>query len=795
MKFLPVFFLSAFLLPTVLLAQSTQTVRGQVMDQDSKYPVYGANVVVLKSDPILGGATDDQGYFVIENVPLGRIDLRISAVGYNKITISNLLVISGKELNLDFEIEESLSELDAVVLKASEEKVAVNNELATVSARSFNVEETERYAGSRNDPARMAANFAGVSGANDSRNDIIIRGNSPAGVLWRLEGIDIPSPNHFSSFGSTGGPVSMLNNNLLSKSDFITAAFPANYGNALAGVFDLQMRNGNPEKREFLGQIGFNGFEIGAEGPFSSKGKASYLVNYRYSTLGAFEAVGINFGTGTAIPKYQDLSFKVNIPTEKYGKFVFFGLGGDSDINLLGSDLDLESEDETDLFGNENDDIYVESRTGIVGVSHTYFFNPNTFYKLTLAASHQRQNVQIDSLSNVDRSIVTRYVSLNLRQNKYSAHLMFNQKFDARNNLTAGAILDLYDIIFADSNLVQRNDQLFWFSEKKGNGTSLLNQFYVNWQHKLNEDITINTGLRSQQFDLSTSMVIEPRLGIKYQLKESQSLSFGYGLHHQLQPLPVYYTQTEQPDGSFQTLNQDLDFTSSHHLAVAYDKSISRDLRVKGEIYYQAIGNAPVERFPSAFSMLNSGDDFGTPDEGDLINEGKGRNYGLELTLEKFYSQQYYFLLTTSLFNSRYQGSDEIWRNTSFNGNYVINLLGGKEFSVGRKKNTIGFDLKLTVAGGRAFTPIDLESSIARGEEVLFNDMAFSERLDDYFRADLKLTYRMNRPKTTHEFSLDIQNITDRQNIFSRNYNRRTQGITTEFQLGLFPIPQYRILF
>ncbi|MGI9541957.1 MAG: TonB-dependent receptor, partial [Cyclobacteriaceae bacterium] len=602
MKFLPLFFLSLFLSPCVLSAQSTQTVRGQIMDQDSKYPIYGANIVVLKSDPLLGAATDEQGYFVIENVPLGRVDLRITAIGYKEITVNNLLVISGKELNLDFEIEETFSQLEAVVVNASEDKVAVNNDLATVSARSFNVEETTRYAGSRNDPARMAANFAGVSGANDSRNDIIIRGNSPAGVLWRLEGIDIPSPNHFSSFGSTGGPVSMLNNNLLSKSDFITAAFPANYGNALAGVFDLQMRNGNPEKREFLGQIGFNGFEFGLEGPFSSKGKASYLVNYRYSTLGAFEAVGINFGTGTAIPKYQDLSFKVNIPTEKFGRFVVFGLGGDSDINLLGSDLDLEKEDETDLFGNENDDIYVESRTGIIGVSHTYYFNPNTFYKLTLAASHQRQNVQIDSLSNIDRSIATRYVSLNLRQNKYSAHLMFNRKFNARNNLTAGAILDLYDIIFADSSLVRRNDQLFWFSEKEGNGTSLLNQFYVNWQHKLNKDITLNTGLRGQQFDLSSSMVVEPRFGIKYQLNEGQALSFGYGLHHQLQPLPVYYTLSEQPDGSFRALNQDLDFTSSHHLALAYDRSINSNLRVKAEVYYQSIANAPVERFPSSFS-------------------------------------------------------------------------------------------------------------------------------------------------------------------------------------------------
>lgn len=143
--------------------------------------------------------------------------------------------------------------------------------MATVSARSFTVEETSRYAGSLNDPSRMAANYAGVSSTSDARNDIIIRGNSPLGVLWRLNGMEIPNPNHFGSLGTTGGPVSILNNNLLDKSDFLTGAFPAEYGNALAGVFDLQMRSGNNEKTEFLGQVGFNGFELGAEGPIGKK--------------------------------------------------------------------------------------------------------------------------------------------------------------------------------------------------------------------------------------------------------------------------------------------------------------------------------------------------------------------------------------------------------------------------------------------------------------------------------------------------------------------------------------------
>ncbi|WKN41013.1 hypothetical protein [Tunicatimonas pelagia] len=267
-----------------LYAQSsaTQTVRGQIVDAQSDFPLTGVNVIVL-----------------------------------------------------DISLEENVLMGEEVIITAESDKTATNNELATVSSRSFNLEETGRYAGSRNDPARMAANFAEVVVNSDDRNDII-RGNSLSGLLWGLEGIN-PNPSHYGSLSSTGGPVSMLNYNVLDKSDFLIGAFLAEYGNALAGVFDLQLRGGNTEKREFLGQVGFNGFELGMEEPFSKKSKASYIANYRYSTLGAFQALGVNFGTGAATPEYQDLTFKVDIPTKKAGYFTMFGIGGVNSIDLLSS--------------------------------------------------------------------------------------------------------------------------------------------------------------------------------------------------------------------------------------------------------------------------------------------------------------------------------------------------------------------------------------------------------------------------------------------------------------------------
>ncbi|MCB0755344.1 MAG: carboxypeptidase-like regulatory domain-containing protein, partial [Flavobacteriales bacterium] len=331
-RFLAILFLTV--MSSAVLAQ-TQTIRGVVTDQESRMPIIGAAVVVLGSDPIIGTTTDIDGNFKLPKVEVGRIDLEVTYLGYSPKTFNGLVLQAGKELVLNVQMQEMVVKQDEVVVTAARRKDEVLNTMTTVSARVFSTEEAERYAGTRNDVSRMATNFAGVRGANDATNDIVIRGNSPTGLLWRLEEIDIPNPNHFGNLGSTGGPVSMLNSNVLSNSDFLTGAFPSEYGNGISGVFDLKMRHGNNEKHEFLAQIGFNGLEVGAEGPFSRKSGASYLINFRYSTLALFALGGVDFGTGDAIPEYSDLSFKVRIPTKKAGIFSVFGMGGISSIEFI----------------------------------------------------------------------------------------------------------------------------------------------------------------------------------------------------------------------------------------------------------------------------------------------------------------------------------------------------------------------------------------------------------------------------------------------------------------------------
>jgi hypothetical protein len=345
-----VFLLGLSMFCLLLLNAQTQTIRGKVVDKETRQALANVSVKITTAtaDSLLSATADANGEYAIAGVSVGRHNLLITLQGYKEVVLQNIIVSSAKEVILNIEMEEMVMEIGTARIVAKSKQTEPNNENALVSARLFTVDETDRFAGSRGDPARMASNFAGVQGADDSRNDIVVRGNSPQGVLWRLEGIDIPNPNHFAIAGTSGGPISIINNKMLGNSDFFTGAFPAEYGNSVAGAFDLKMRSGNNTKTEFSTQLGLFGWDLMAEGPFSKKSKSSFLVTYRYSTLAIFNALNINLGTD-AVPRYQDLSFKMNFPLGKKGNLSFFGIGGNSNIDII---ISNQKESSTELYGD-----------------------------------------------------------------------------------------------------------------------------------------------------------------------------------------------------------------------------------------------------------------------------------------------------------------------------------------------------------------------------------------------------------------------------------------------------------
>lgn len=783
----------------------SQSVSGKVVERETKMPLPGVNVILVDTVGTLGTVTDVNGMFTLKGVPLGRRSFRFSFIGYKETSVSSVLVTSGKELILNMEMEESVEALEEIVITASPNGEPLND-MAVVSVRAFTVEETDRYAGSRGDPARMASNFAGVQGADDSRNDIVIRGNSPQGVLWQLEGINIPNPNHFSIPGTAGGPVSIINNKVLSNSDFYTGAFPAEYGNSIAGVFDLKMRNGNNRQHEFSGQLGFLGTELFAEGPLSKKRTSSYLFNYRYSTLSLFSSLGIDIGT-TSIPRYQDMAFRLNFPLAGGGSVSAFGIGGNSDIDIL---LSEQKTPERNLYGENDRDQYFSSRMGVTGLSYTKPLNENTMLKATLAASTDVQDAQhyyiyrnVNAQNFYEVDSLPQILGYEFNQKKYSAILTFYQKLSPKNSLVYGFNNDVFDFNFLDSaRALQDNGELFdpFYTRWNSREQAVLVQPYVQWKHKFSDKLSLVTGLHSQYFSLSNSLSpVEPRAGITWQLGGTQSLNAGVGLHSQIQPTYMYFYSLTDASVSPQLHNQDMDFTKSIHYVVSYSKMLTAQVRFKTEVYYQYLYNIPIEKRISSFSLVNSGAGFSRFFADTLVNEGKGNNYGIEFTLERSFSSGYFFMVTTSLFESKYRGSDDVLRDTDFNGNYAVNGLFTKEWTLG-ENNLIGVGTKVTTAGGRRYGPADPIAS-EREKEVIFVDAERNSlQFPAYFRADLKLNYRINRPRLSHEIAVDLVNILGTKNVLKLTWapdetDPSVDPIRREYQLGFLPIFYYRIDF
>jgi hypothetical protein len=762
-----------------------QNIRGAVIDKLSQIPVIGAAIQINNASNS-GTVTDEKGNFVLTDLAPDRYEIKITYLGYKDVIIPNVVVSSGKETILDVSMEEAFQQLNEVVVKASNKESTVNR-LATVSARTFSMEEVNRYAGGRSDPARLAANFAGVSAPDDSRNDIVIRGNSPVGVLWRIDGMNVTNPNHFAAVGTTGGAVSALNTNLLKNSDFFTSAFPAEYGNATSGVFDLGFRNGNAQKRETTIQAGvITGLEATTEGPINRNSGSSYLVGYRYSLAGLAQTIGINIGTPST-PVYQDLSFKLNSGNTRMGRFTLFGILASSAIKISGGSSGT-------LYGNGNQ-VDFSSKIGIIGFNHFKQLNKNSYLSSSLGLNYSKTD-QTSYETNRSTSVTQSSEENNVAKTGYNFITSYNSKINSRLFVKIGVQDELIGL-----NLYYRTrkEQPDWKQIWDYNSYTNLAQAYVHAKYNLSERLTLNAGLHSQLFFLNNSFAFEPRLGIKYDLNTKSSLNFGYGLHAQTQPLNVYFLQTQNADGSYSYNNKDLGFTKSHHLVLGYNLQPFDDWRIKAEVYYQYIFNAPVNTFSSSYSMLNTGASFKTDLEDNLTNKGTGQNYGVELTIEKFFSKGYYALFTSSIYSAKYTASDGIERNTAFNGKYVFNILGGKEWKVGsEKRNKISADIKFTNAGGRAYTPIDLAASQATGREVsLGAAYAYSANYSNYLRLDVKAGYTLNskHKKMSQTISLDVQNVTNNKNVFSQSYDNKLQAISTTYQLGLFPNLVYKLQF
>ena len=798
------------LLPTLFFASSflcsaqqpTQSVRGQVIDSETRFPLFGARIDIFTNDStlVLRARTEEDGSFMIENVPIGKHELVSASLTYDTKSIT-IEVNSGKELVVEIPMQQAYQETEAVEVVGVRKGETIN-EMALISAQQFSVSETDRYPGSRSDPARMASNFAGVGGADDSRNDIVIRGNSPLGVVWKVEGIDIPNPSHFAISGSTGGPVSILNNKLLANSDFFMSAFPAEYGNSTSGVFDLKLRNGNDKQHEFTGQFGFLGTEIMAEGPLNKSGSASYLAMGRYSTLSLFKAIGVQIGTD-AVPVYGDGAFKLNWRLKNGGALSLFAIGGASSIDIIISQQDGET---AEVFGEGDRDQYFGTSMVVSGLTLKKPLNENTYVAATVAYSRENQYSHhdylarsYDSTSN-SISIDSIYPLMGYRFtiSKASGFFSINHKINRAQTIKAGINIDAYFFDVLDTALNVAHTQMVKRWDYVGN--AFLIQPFVQWKWRATKNMAFTAGIHSQYFTQGNAIsYAEPRVGWRLNMKGNQAIFAGGGMHSQTQPMYTYFYHRFDTSGNKVYDNDKMGFSRSLHSGIGYEKSFKKSLNIKTEAYYQYVYAVPVTVAPSSFSLINMGSGFARFFPEKLMNTGTGYNYGIELTIQKYFDKSFFFLISATAYDSKYTGSDGVLRNTSYNGTYIANFLGGKEFRLNARQS-ISIGGKVTAAGGKRYGYVNSAQSNLLNE-VIFIDSAFNDRqFKDYFRADLKINWKLNSEKVTHEIGLDLVNILNTKNLLSLTYAPNltdpSQEPTAEkTQLGFLPIFYYRIDF
>ncbi len=770
--------------------QVTQTLRGFVIDAIDDLALEGATVYLLPLEGNIGTITDHKGAFRFDSIPIGRYQLQVTYVGYKTVIMAEVLVESGKETVKTIALELGTENLKEITVVAGRPKI--NN----LSVQTITVEQTQRYAATFYDPARLVSSFAGVINQNDQGNSLVVRGNAPSSTSWWLEGAEIVNPNHTANAGTasdrvmqSGGGVNILSAQLLGDSYFFKGNYPTQYGNGLGGIFDMRLRKGNNEKHEYTAQVGLIGLDFAAEGPFNKEYEASYLINYRYSTLGLLNKMGVQLGDEAV--SFQDLSFNVSLPTENLGNLNIFGMGGSSQNTF-------EAQRDSTLWKYQKDrqDIYFTSSMGALGFSHDVPFADKALLKTTfiLSSATSTRNAY-----HLDDDYTRKETDRDYRQ---ETKISFSSKLQVRLNeqqrLIAGLTATQYTPIVRTGTFLAKDSVLLVM---EGFTQNWLYRPYTSWEFRPISQLQINVGAGFSYYNTNGTSAFEPLIAVSYDFKKNQSVSFSYRIQSKIQAPTVYFGADilsnkfiPSDTGAF-GYNARLEMTKSQQLGLAYKTSVLKKYNIEAELYYQQLYNVPIiDKLNSTFSTLNLLDEI---IQDTLKNKGTGRNYGIEVMIQKFMENGYYLLLSATIYESKYTAGDGIERDTRFNGNYGMVLSGGKEFQFTKreKKGIIGVNAKVLYIGGFRVTPINYWESYNQNQTIFIDNQAFTEQYPDYFKVDFRIYYKQNHKKYSSTLALDIQNLTNAQNPAFDYFDVVQKAIVRKYQLGTIPMLMYRVEF
>lgn len=776
------------LFPMTLLSQTlTQTLRGTVTDAVTAQPLAGASVALLGLEPPLGTFTDSAGGFILENVPIGRYQLQVSYLGYEVLTLAEIQVSSGRQTVQDVQLRERSESLGEVVVQAQGRGAVLPH---PVSVRTITVEEQFRFPATFYDPARLASSYPGVATQDDQANHISIRGNSPNAVRWRLEGVEIVNPNHTANAGnfsdrpsSAGGGVNILSAQVLGTSSFLTGAFPAGYGNVLGGVLDMNFREGNDRQQQYVAQAGLIGLEVAAEGPLFSPASAvqrpqsglrpSYLVNYRYSFTGLLGLMGVDFG-GEEI-SFQDVSFHLNFPTKNAGEFGLFGLGGKSK-NIFRSPLDSAKITED----KERFDIDFRSQMGAIGLTHVLPIGKNSVLRSVAAVSALEHERTADLVAFTPEKM--RWDDDDISENKLAFSSIFSQKINARQRLRAGLQATL-----ENSNFRTLYTDNFGSFELEGEQDGWHLQPFVEWQVWLSPKLEWTAGLQLSHFTFASNVTpLEPRTSLSYSPNDRQRFSLAYGLHSQAH-LPQVYAVADAD------VKHGLGLLRSHHAVAAWRQTFN-SMVLNTEVYYQHLFDVPVSALPADnFSVVNlAGYDELRGQQ--LTTGGTARNYGLDVSLQRFFRGGSYGLVSGSAYRSLYTAADGKERSTRWDGRYLLSVTSGQEWvrEKSGKTKTLGANSRIAWLGGFLDRQVAVAASEAASRTIYQPGSTYSNRLGAYLRFDLRLYLRWERPGRSSMLSLDVQNLFNEENDAYRYYDVVQRRAVVRKQLGFIPVLSWR---
>lgn len=769
-----------FILQKNVNAQSpTQTIRGTILDRDSRTPIAAATITIV--DANASTISDTSGNFILRQVPVGRQRVQVTVVGYQTYVSDYIIVNAAKELELVVELSEEKKSLGPIVITGMRNSKLPVNKFAMASGRSFSAEETQRFAASANDPGRMVMGFPGVQASRDSRNDIVIRGNNPLGMQWRLEGLDIPNPNHFARRGSSGGGITIFSLSMLDNSDFFSGALPAEYGDVLSGAFDIHFRKGNQQKAEYTFKAGMIGLEFSTEGPIQ-KGRSSYLLNYRYSFLDILNAFGVNLVDERENNKFQDLSFNLSFSNKKKTVLTnVWGIGGYSKETFA-------AVKDTTQWKQYDDYAIYDNRTkmGAIGFAQTITLNKKSFLKTALAFTGQ-------TITYVDDTLTTRGVPTTVNDelfvnNRIAATVSYNSKMNSVVTLKTGIFVNLLNFKFQKDSWDYTNNT-FKANVLQGDGNSWMLQPYLQFSLKPFSKLVINPGVHVIYFALNKQVEVDPRLSVQYKFSAKSNLTAAYGLHSKILPLGSYFYQAA---GLYPNMN--LKMMRSHHYVLAYDQLIGKGWRFHIEAYHQQLFQIPlVNDINRTFWILNEIDGYAKEA---LVSKGKGKNTGVDVSIEKFFSKGLFMIASFSVFESTFTPLNGKTYNSRFNSQTSGSWVGAKEWKLKRNR-VFQAGWKMLYNGGLPLSPLAAVQDGNTREPLLDETRPYSERVTPYWRTDGRLSLRKDKRKISWQLAIDIQNVFIQRNIdgLSRRYDPGTRQWIYKKQSGITPVLSYQIDF